>query len=318
MPENIGHSEKIIVGGGITGLVWKFYNPDFHIISPDIGGFFAKSHLLWLHDTAETRKLLTDLGWKHPEQFAKRSYIGYMADGWIADYQTDWLNAKIIQRKMTPWNEDPDPKFTPKTKDLSLSTVGNYNYMNTLGVDLEEVIERLNKNANIENGFVTKITPTHIETKKNFKDETAITIPYDTLITSIAAPLFWKAYGNEELKFKSMPITNVIVDSCPPMFDNEYEMVYYACSYPFSRISHLQNSWSIEFTGEITKEQFEKLYPEMKIKDIFVIKHGRIWENDKHKSPQENIIFSGRFSQWEYGIVTESIIKQVIEHKETK
>jgi hypothetical protein len=304
---------KYIIGGGITGLVWKWYHPDYHIISPEApGGLYAKTYMVWLHKTAETIKLLRDLGWVNPERMTKKSYIGYCHD-WISDYQSEELNLEIIKRKMTPWNEPIDDSFVPKSRDLSMSTSSGESYMNTLDVDLEEVIRRLGEKANIENGFVTKITDKEITVQEKWQGPSEVR-PYDSVITTMAAPLFWKAYGDIGLQFRSAPITNVVVSKCPKMYDSSYDMVYYTRKYPFSRISYLRGKYAIEFTGEMTREQFEAMFPDLPIEDIFVVKHGRIWENDAHVSPQDNIVFSGRFSQWKYKIVTECVVKQSIDH----
>ena len=302
-------NKSYIIGGGISGLVWKFYHPEFQIISPDIGGMYARTYMVWLHRTAETIKLLEDL--KLPV-IAKKSYMGYSSDGIIYDYQTEWLNKKIIQRKMTPWNEPIDTTYEPKTRDLSLSTVGESNFMDTLDVDLEEVIRRLNVNANVEQGFVSSITPSHIYVKKNLADTHVDVRKYENLVSTMAAPFFWKAYG-EPKDFRCSPITNIIVSKKPEMFDNEYEMVYYY-DQPFSRISHLKGKWALEFTGEITKEQFIELYPDLPIVDYFVIKQGRVWESENIE-PQNNIVFSGRFAQWKHKIVTEHVVSQAINYK---
>lgn len=304
------NNKKFIIGGGISGMVWKYYHPDFHVISPDIGGMYARTNMVWLHDTAETRKLLTDL--KIPI-VPKRSYMGFYCNGWISDIQTEWLNDQILQRKMTPWNEKVEKKFKPDTRELSMSKIGGNNYMNTLNVDLPEIIRRISADSNVENAFVTKIDKDTI-TVKDQKTGIEEVRPYDVVVSTMAAPLFWKSYGDENrYTFKSMPITNVIVDVPPIEVDELYEMVYYTGDLPFSRISHIGNKYAIEFTGVITQNEFEKMYPNSKVLDYFVVKYGRIWENE-NTPPTDNIVFSGRFAQWKHKIVTEHIISQSINY----
>ena len=36
-------SEKYILGAGISGLICKYFNPEYKIISPDIGGQLTKN-----------------------------------------------------------------------------------------------------------------------------------------------------------------------------------------------------------------------------------------------------------------------------------
>ena len=302
-------ANKYIIGGGITGLVWKFYHPEFTIISPDLGGMFAKSYMVWLHDTAETRKLLVDLGM---EVKPKKSYIGYYHRGWIQDYQTEDMNLLLIQKKMSKWNEPLNRDFVPKTRDLSLSNIGGTNYMRTLDTDLSVIIEKLNEGAGIVNGFVTKIGNDFLEYKTT-KDGDPIQVQCDRLVSTIAAPFFWKAYGQEK-EFKFSPITNVIVRERPRTFDDRYEMVYYDDSVPYTRISHLGGKYALEFTGEISREEFQKLFPDLTVEDFFVVKQGRIYQGEPNLSPSEDIVFSGRFGRWEYGITTEHVVKHAIDH----
>lgn len=305
-------SNKFIIGAGITGLVWKYYHPEFQVISPDVGGMYAKSHLVWLHHTYETEKLLRDLGFPIKK---KRSRIGYYNDGWITDSLSTDMNLKMIQKKMTSWDQPLDESFVPKTNDLSLSSgaLMGTNYMNTLDVDLEAVISKLNENADVKHGFVTQITPDHIEVKKDFKDPEGEILPYEKLVTTIAAPLFWRAWGTPK-EFKCLPITNVIVKNQPSVFDDRYEMIYYDDSQHFSRASYLQGHWALEFTGLMTREKFEELYPDLEIVDIFTTPQGRIFENTENVPPTDKIIFSGRFSQWKYGTTSEHVISQSINY----
>lgn len=34
----VNTNTKFIIGGGISGLIYGFYNKDYQIISPDVGG----------------------------------------------------------------------------------------------------------------------------------------------------------------------------------------------------------------------------------------------------------------------------------------
>jgi hypothetical protein len=308
----MGKINTYILGGGITGLVWKFYNPDYQIISPDIGGVFAKTHMVWLHDTMETRKLLTDIGFRNPERLTMKSYIGYFTNGWVSDIQTEDLNRRIILRKMTAWNEKIDKTWDPPTRDLSTVNIVGNNYMNTLDVDLEEVILRISDKSDIMNGRVVNIDKSNIiiENKDGLSSA-----PYESLVSTIPAPFFWSAYGDISKEFKSIPITNIIVSKCPPFFDEDYSMIYYTEEFPFSRVSNIRGKYCIEFTGIITQEEFKNLYPDLHVEEYFVVKHGRLFNCPGNNPPAENIIFSGRFGKWEYGITTEIVVKQVYDYK---
>lgn len=307
------NSKKYIIGGGLTGLVWKHYHPEYQIISPEgPGGLYSKTHMVWLHDTQYTRKMLVDLGWSAPEKLMKKSYIGYCADSWIRDYQDEQTNKEIILRKMTAWTDTVDLSFEPTSKKLSLSSIEGENYMNTLNVDLVEMVNRLSTNSDILNAKVIKINQSTIviEYKNGVRSE----LEYDSLITSMPAPVFWTMY-DKPLEFKSVPITNVLVDKPPGPFDDSYEMVYYTPKQLYSRVSHLDKKYAVEITGEMSQSEFSFIYPKCEILEHFIIKGGRIWPNKDNISPQNNIIFSGRFGKWEYGITTEDVIEQAINTK---
>src|SRR5690606_15464917 len=118
----------------------------------------------------------------------------------------------------------------------------------------------------------------------------------------------------QKKEFKSLPTTNVETDIKPEFFDDRFEMMYYGEGTPFSRVSKLNGVYIIEFTGTITQDQFEKLYPGIPVKSCFTVPNGRIFKGEPNLPPQENIIFSGRFAQWEYGITSEHIVKQALDH----
>lgn len=306
-------SKKIIIGAGPSGLIWKFYNPEFQIISPEVKNYTA--HLVWMHDCYETRKLITDLGWSNVDKLIKISQIGYYYNGWISNSLTDEMNLQMIQKKMTEWDKPIDKNFVPKTRDLSLSTGGlmGINYMKTIDVDLEEVVRRLYEHSDIQHGFVTHINEDSISTKHDLNDNNVDITYYDKLISTIPAPFFWKAWGQNK-EFKCLPITNIIVSKKPSTFDDKYEMIYYGEDQPYSRISFLNGKYAIEFTGVISKEEFERLYPDLPILSYFVVPQGRIFEVD-NSPPSDKIIFSGRFAQWKYKVTTEFIISQALNYK---
>ena len=57
-------STKVILGGGIAGLIWAFYN-DGTVISPEFGGQMNNHFSLgprYLHDNEWARRFLTDIG----------------------------------------------------------------------------------------------------------------------------------------------------------------------------------------------------------------------------------------------------------------
>lgn len=302
--------QNYIIGGGLSGLIFQFYHPEFTIITPDIGGLFKSAYLAIIHDTSETRKFLTDLGYENIEKLHRKSYIGYYTQGWIRDQLSPQLNLLIIQKKMTPWDSALNKEFKPESLDMSTSRT--VNYFNTLDVQPHEVIEKLKSKAGeILEGSVIAISDYAIRVK--YSDNAIGAFSYDSLISTIPAPIFWRIYGNENKKFPCTPITNVIVDSCPELFHDKYDVVYYDDSVPWSRITHLHDSYAIEFTGNLTDAQIATVLSGVKIKTVVRVPYGRISSVADNVPPNDRITFMGRFSQWKYGIVMEHTVKQALE-----
>lgn len=308
------HSRKLVIGGGISGLVWAYFHPEYEIITPDVGGSYGKNHLVWLHDTPETRYLLKKLGFSDSEIRTKKSHIGYHRNGWLYDNVTPEFRELLIKKKMSNWNEKIDMGVKLDSNKMSMSGGEvDVNYMNSLDVDLVEVIRRLNGQVKMTKGFVTKIDGNQVYFKIDPSSEELSSLEYDSLVSTIPAPFFWIAYGKPEMEsdFKYLPITNIVTPDKPVEFDNRYEMAYYVDT-PFSRASYLDGKYALEFTGFVPREELEKMYPNLRIEQYFVVKHGRIFKNEKNIPPQDNIKFLGRFGLWEYGVTTEHVVRESI------
>lgn len=304
-------TKKYIIGGGISGLVFQYYHPEYTIITPNIGGLFASAYIAIVHDTAETRHFLKDLGYQHVDKLHRRSYIGYYHNGWISDTQSPEVKLLMIQKKMTEWNKPVNRDFKPETFDMSTSKT--VNYLKVLNVEPKEVVQKLlehSEKRNIKEGKVIAITDNTITVEA--LDGTRESLEYDSLVSTVGAPIFWKLYGQPR-EFPFMPITNIISDYPPQLFNKAYDIVYYDDSQPYSRITHLQEKYAMEFTGVIPKEEFNRLYPDVEVVDYLVVQFGRISSVSENEPPNERITFLGRFAQWQYGITLEHVVKRTLE-----
>lgn len=313
--------KKFVLGGGISGLIWTFLNKDYELLAAPDKDNFSRNYMIWLHDCAEMRILLDELGFKDLDMLMDKSYIGYFYDGAIHEELTPEIKKAIIDRKMTPYDVEIQPHFGEKTdgSKLSQTTVNGGNYMNTLKLDLGTLTYALRRaigKRRVET-FVTSINDKTIGLNSQNDPDAPIYAKYDRLVSTLPAPVFQKLYTpRSDTIFQGHPTTMVVVRKKPDMFDDRYEMVYYDGNFPFTRISKQHNKYCIEFTGAMDVETFAEFFPAQiaGLFDFWVIPGGRIYSKNI-TPPNDKIIFSGRFSQWDHTITTEYVIKQALEER---
>lgn len=298
---------KAILGGGISGLIYHRFHPEYKIISPDIGGLLRNEFTFLLHDTIPTRMLLEDL------RLPIKSYevkIGFYHNGLISNYQNPDLAKSIVAKKMTNWNVSPDYDVL-KDRTISFDYVHSGNISTMLEIDTKELIHRLTPNyENIIEGSVILLTPKFISYTDSGEEKTS---DYDSIVSTIPAPIFFEKIFNRELglRFSYIPVTYCVVDKCPSCFNDNYHLIYYDNSKSFTRVTKTNNKYAIEFTGMISRETAQQFIEEP-IQKVFTIPFGRI-VNKVDLPKWDKVKFLGRFSEWKWGLTTEHIIKQSLE-----
>lgn len=285
---------KFIIGGGISGLIFAFYNNDYKIISKNVGGKlknkFMKSTIL-LHDTPETRKFLSDLGLKKNKPIAQ--IINYYYKGELLESSTPVLNEIMTCKKLTSCMELDDIQHKHNLLD---NTTLSYDdcYIPILEVDLNSVIDLLSKEAQCINEKVIKVNKNEIVTTNQRYE-------YYNLISTIGAPTFWKLNGFER-NLKSLPVSFVYSDT-PPLKINKKDvnLIYFIDSnIKFSRVNRYEkNKYLYEFSGVITPKEIKKFHSEINIIEYFVDKEGIIF-TDLNNIPPEKTRFIGRFATWNH------------------
>jgi len=120
--KQIQSHNKFIIGGGIAGLIYGFYNRDYQVISPDVGGKLKTNYLtstILLHDTPETKRLLGDLK-LNPEPTAQ--VIRYFYHGKVQKNIPANLKELMVTKKLTPLGELNKLNIDFKITDTTLST----------------------------------------------------------------------------------------------------------------------------------------------------------------------------------------------------
>lgn len=292
---------KFIIGGGISSLIFKYYNPSFVIVSPEIGGDFLNGiqSVSWIHRTSETQKLLKDLKLIIDPYRIK---IGYYYNELIHDSCPNEYKIKIAQRKMSDIHSKD---LFPIDKIPSLILSSNSNVLNILRINFNYIFDLLKKNLDFISDKVTRITDKYFETEKGQKYE------YQTLVSTIPAPVFWKLY-NQPKNFKYLPVTFVETWEKPLVYDNQYQMIYFSEDYLFVRISRKESAiYSYEFTHNINN--IKEYLPNVQIHKLTIRDIGRIIPQE-NEPPTSKIMFLGRLAQWEYSSKIQDVIKKSIEY----
>lgn len=292
-------NHKYILGGGISGLLFAFYNPDYIIISPDVGGKLSKDFLaatVLVHDSPETRKLLLDLDL--PLKL-KTHVIKYYIGGELKDTVTSSQRDEIISKKMNLWS---DGNLCKKDKTLSY----NDNYIPILDIDYQLLISKLERKVQRINDKAIRITSDEIICEKS-------RFPYSQLISTIPAPIFWKLYKNEKC-LESIPITFVISKTNPlPREKTIWDLVYFGDKeIPYSRVNSTRDGMYLyEFTGKYEKDEIQKLLPDLNITSHWCDLNG-IVKSDLNNIPPPKVRFLGRFATWDHRVKIQEVIRQSI------
>jgi len=293
------NNKKYSLGGGISSLIFAHYNPDFTIVTPEIGGLLKTTslNLTWMHRNEYTEDLVKKL--KIPYSFTK-TRIGYYYNGYVHDTLSPEIQFEIVKRKMTDCITGKVAGKLPESINLSVSE----NYINTINVDFKIIFDKLVDECK------DRIILDHVDTIK--KNQILLgscdKLEYDELVSSIPAPIFWKLYGQKR-EFETIPVTFVSTWDRPFIYNERYAMIYTAEDYLFNRLSKRESlEYTYEFTGEIPETEIKKYLPNVKINTLSINKMGRLIPVE-NKPPQENITFIGRFAEWLYDSKIQNVIK---------
>jgi len=291
---------KFILGGGLSGLIYAWYNRDFTIISPDLGGMLNDKffeNIVYLHATEETENFLKDVG---IEYRLKTQLIKYFSKGKFLNRDLT-LDEKVsfIRKKMS------DHDYQPKDVNLSTSEA----YISIFEFNYSDLLEKLSLAVDHICDNVIKITKDEIITENTrFK--------YSKLVSTISAPVFWRLYeqgGDPELR--SAQTTFVTVDRVGESVENsKFDLCYFIDSdSPLIRVSRRRrdqvSEFLCEFAGELSLEECANYLPRKAIIFEHKVKRSAIVFSDANNIPPKNVIFVGRFATWNHAYKQQDIIK---------
>lgn len=296
---------KFIIGSGLSALIFKYYNPEYNIISPDdkVGGqLTAHKQLLttfYIHNTPETKELLDILKIKYKE---KRLKIYYYYYGTLLENLTVEQRIKFIKGKLQECNYDSN---SVENNNLNLSVSNNY--LDILDCDVEELIKKLTP-KDIIYGSVKLINNNRKFFVYQDENKNLNLLKYDMLISTIPANQFFNLTYNYKCEYYLNYLPSIFVSSKEkPDFMNDEDAIYYVLddTLLYNRVQKYKDKYIYEITGFIEEEEIKKQIKEV---DSFEKRYVGIIKDEDIRNFRY-IKFLGRTACWNSSIKTQDIIK---------
>jgi len=283
---------KYILGGGLAGLIYAFYDKDYEIITPEIGGQISTSFNLgprYLHDTEYSRLFLHDLGIQTKKSKIK---IGYMSD-------EGWINPDENFRKL----------YYMKSRNISNldgfdSTVMNSNKseIDILLVDFKDIIKQLTLSVHSSRFIFDKVKK--VDTINKIIELEKRNIKYKHIISTMPIK-YLNIVPAFDIDFIGEDMNYILTDQLEDLKD--YNYVYdIRTTTPFHRITVEKDKFVLDI-NDISK--FNGYIIESR-----TLKNAQIISTDK-VSNTHDIKFSGRYGTWNRKWKTENIIEDAIEQR---
>lgn len=297
-------STKYIVGGGISGLIYAYYNDDYTLISPDVGGKLKNDYLsstVLLHDTAETKRLLEDLNLTLEP---KAHFMLYQYGGALHDHIPLSLKDGMVRKKLTPWDKLGELNIPQEIADSTLST--NDNYIPIFKISTNKIVSILSKNLTVIKDRVLRVTDNEIITQND-------RLEYSELVSTIPAPIFWEIYGRPK-QFGALPETFLLTDHPPVIQTDPYwDLIYFLDKQvPFTRVNkNAQGDYLYEFTGKVTEKDIKKFLPNATIKYLYTDPYALV-TTDLNNIPPPRVRFVGRYATWNHSYKIQDTIRDAL------
>jgi len=275
---------KYILGGGITGLIYAFYNKDYKIITPEIGGQMKSNFSLgprYLHDTLYSRKLLKDININIEESKIK---IGYLSDNGFVVPDDSFRKQYFMKSRNTNSLEHFDSSVMNSYKSE----------IDILKVDFDEIIEKLKTEVINEKVESIDLQNNLINNTIKFKHVIS-TVPINKL------NIFNYDFQSFDMNYVQYKIFEDLQD-----FDYVYDI---RTNTKFHRITKDNDFLICDCFNEVDIDKNNEYY----INHI-KLKNAQILSVDFVKD-LSNIKFVGRYGTWNRKWKTESVIEDAIEFR---
>src|SRR3990167_339981 len=302
-------SEKhLVLGSGISALIYLYYHPESQAIGGEVrGGLFAKQKCLgpqYLWVDKYSGKLLRDLCLPRTK---KKIRIGYYYNGKV--FSREKLSTIEYNRIRSRYALNT--RGTVDKGSYMSQGVGSFKAYD-LGVDT--LVQRLLQEVEAR---IMPFNAIDIDIDNRLVHSTNGTYFYSKLISTVPAPLFLRLAGYEHLvqslQAKDKYYLTIDNDELPAWakectcdFDYVYVVNSYSDLHYYHRIKFDKTTAVLEFTGRNTMVD--------NWKGPGLIKHvgGQIIGGSEIlKHLDKNIIFLGRYAQWQHGIKTNQVLEKV-------
>ncbi len=292
-------TKQYILGGGISGLIWGFYNKDFFIISPEIGGQLSSSFQLgprFLIADEFSKKLLIDLNLKLEKEIIK---VGYFKNNKFCIKDDDFKKEYYKKSRGMKYCIDKTAMNAGKEKFESFK------------VNFLELIDALKKQV-MQNIITNKVARINQRYRYIYMKGTGTSFPYKKIISTIPLDKFIDclSHPKKNCELKSKDATYVLLKKT--FFDTKDFDFIYVLGKKFHRITKTQKGLVIDWLGEHHVEECKEEFKEYYI-DSFVLKDAQIISKKCFPKMQETI-FSGRYGAWDRTYKINKVIKEATEY----
>jgi hypothetical protein len=305
---------KVILGGGISGLIFAYYHKDYAIITEDVGGQM-KSHFdigpRYLHLKSEIVK-----------DFLQRldvpTELSTIRVGFLDD--TGWVKKLDVSFRQKYYLKSRQAKDLSGFDDSVMNT--NLREFDVLRIDFKELILNLFERV-ADRIYYGKIEKIDIEKQQICVTDicnSTLTSNFDKLVSTIPLNVFLKIANLDinskedfDIDLKAYDMSYCLVPD-DFFFMREFDFIYDCGNITqFHRMTKTKYGIVLDFFGSRTLEEIQKLFPIYKIQseDLKVLKNSQIisLKND-FKLENENIRFFGRYGAWNRRWKTETVIEE--------
>ena len=292
-----------ILGGGITGLIFAFYNQKYKIITEDLGGQMSSQFTLgprYLHKTPSAKAFLFELRVPTSERKVK---VGYIDDsGWVKSPDTEFRQKYFMKSRNKTTLEGFDPTVMNSNKDV----------FDVLDVDFSLLIEKLVSSIDKKSIIQSRVSSVDTEHKLiTLADNKELY--YNHLVSSIPLNVFTNIMTNDhKIKnkdYESFHMTYCLVEPTDVFNVSDFDFVYDARSTTRShRMTKDNNGVVLDYFGHVEKE-------DLRLGSIYK-DHRTLWNCQIVSRDDEphikDVKFVGRYGTWNRSWKTEKVIDEAI------